>query len=90
MDDYKFGIFKPKLKFTKQEWEVLRNTIAWQIDILFVYPFIVVKCPHCGAHNVHNITRQNLNTHKVCKLQPYKGNYVEYLCPGYKLGIFVD
>ena len=88
--DYKFGLFKPKVEYTKEEWEVLRNTIAWQNQLLSNYPFIVVKCPHCGAINTHNIKDQNLNTPKLCQLQLYNGNRMHYVCPGYKLGIFVD
>ena len=42
-----------------------------------------VKCPHCGAINVHNIKKQNLNKNTKCNQENYK-------CPGYKIGIYID
>ena len=88
--DYPFGLYKNFFEGTNKEWKRLQNKIAWQIDILSNYPSIVVKCPHCGAINVHNIKREKLNTHKVCKLQRFNGNYIYYECPGYRLGIITD
>lgn len=52
MEDYRFGYYKPKFNGTVEEWNQLRNTIAWQHESLSIYPSIVVQCPHCGAINV--------------------------------------
>jgi phage FluMu protein Com len=85
--DYKFGISKVKFKGTKEEWDILRNTIAWQNEVLSNYSTIVVKCPHCGAINSHTI--EKLDKHKACKLNLYDGIKIKYECPGYKIGIYM-
>lgn len=87
--EYLFGYDKKPFEGTKEEWEKLQNKIAWWIEHSSLYPFIVVKCPHCGSSNSHNVTN-NLYKHKECNLHYYKGVRVYYECPGYKLGIYTN
>jgi hypothetical protein len=82
-----FGYGKPRFQGTKKEWNELQHKIAWKIDILSIYPFIVVKCPHCDAINVHNSTTYPFNHHHKCKLRGY---YDDYACPGYYIGIITE
>jgi len=87
--DYSFGYEKPLFTGTKEEWENLQNKIAWWVESSSIYPFITVKCPHCGTINNHNVIH-NIHTHKICNLHYYKGVRVYYECPGYKLGIYYE
>ena len=84
-----FGYDKKPFNGTKEEWEKLKNKIAWWIENSSNYPFISVKCPHCGSNNTHNISH-NLHKHQECNLQYYNGARVYYECPGYKIGIYMN
>ena len=67
-----------------------QNKIAWWVEKSSIYPFITVKCPHCGSINNHNVMNNSIHKHKICNLHYYKGVRVYYECPGYKLGIYID
>ena len=88
--DYLFGYEKKPFTGTKEEWNQLQNTIAWWIESSSIYPFITVKCPHCGSINNHNIMNYGIRNHKPCNLHYYKGVRVYYECPGYKIGIYLN
>ena len=83
-----FGYDKKPFDGTKEEWENLQNKIAWWVEPMSNYPFVVVNCPHCGSNNVHNVS-DNFHKHRECNLHYYKGVRVFYECPGYKLGIYI-
>jgi hypothetical protein len=85
-----FGYGKPAFDKSDKKWIQLQHKIAWKIDTLSIYPFIIVKCPHCNAINLHNIHLHALNRHQQCQLQRYQGIQVDYECPGYYIGIVTD
>ena len=83
MEDYRFGYYKPKFNGTVEEWNQLRNTIAWQHESLSIYSSAM---PSLWSNQLlfYNLS---LNTHKQCQLHKYQ---MEYECPGYKIGIYMD
>jgi hypothetical protein len=80
--DYRFGPNKPKFTGSDQEWNKLKQEIAWWNEDTSNYPSVYVICPHCGATNIH--TDNGLDSHRECNLMiDKKGKKIYYDCPGY-------
>jgi hypothetical protein len=82
--EYRFGPGKPLFNGTRDEWNKLKEEIAWWNEETSKYPIIIVLCPHCGTKNTHNISEEGLVIHRECQLMiDKKGLKIYYDCPGY-------
>lgn len=82
-NDFRFG---PNKHFTgtNDEWIELKRTIAFWNEESSSYPYVTVKCPHCGVKNTHNISKDIIPSHHECDMMIDKfGNTIFYDCPGY-------
>jgi hypothetical protein len=87
--DYHFGPNKPKFNGTVEEWNKLKQEIAWWNEETSNYPFVTVICPHCGAKNTH--TDDGTSSHRECHLTlDKKGNVIYYDCPGYYICRYIN
>lgn len=75
--NYRFGPNKPKFNGTDNEWNKLKNEIAWW-NKKTLDNYLTVVCPHCGAKNTHQ--DNGSGGHRECNLIYSK---VIYDCPGY-------
>lgn len=80
--DYRFGPNKPKFTGSDEEWNKLKQAIAWWNEETSNYPLVVVICPHCGTKNIY--IEDGSDTHRECQLMlDKKGKKIYYDCPGY-------
>lgn len=87
--DYRFGPNKPNFTGTDDEWNKLKQEIAWWNEDTSNYPFVTVICPHCGAKNTH--TEDGTSGHRECHLmRDEKGKKIYYDCPGYFIFRYIN
>ena len=86
--DYRFGPNKPKFTGTHEEWNKLKQEIAWWNDETSNYPIVCVTCPHCGAKNRHK--DDGTFSHRECDLVfDDRGKKIYYQCPGYYISRYI-
>lgn len=89
--EYRFGPNKPRFTGTDDEWNKLKQKIAWWNEDTSHYPSVTVICPHCGTKNTHTNKEQDVATHRECHLmRDRKGKKVYYDCPGYLLSRYIN
>ena len=87
--EYRFGPNKSKFNGTDDEWNKLKQEIAWWNEETSNYPFVTVICPHCGTKNIHK--DDGIDSHKECHLMlDKKGKKIYYDCPGYYICEYIN
>jgi transposase len=87
--DYPFGPNKPKFTGTYNEWNRLKEEIAWWNDDTSDCPFVTVICPHCGTKNTHKL--DGIRVYRECHLMlDKKGKKIHYECPGYVICRYIN
>ena len=88
---YDFGPHNPFFLGSLEEWNELKNRIAWWHEDALKYPFVMVLCPHCGVKNMHDITYDRGDGPRDCDLTvDQTGRTIKYECPGYYICRWID
>ena len=88
---YNFGPHNPFFLGSLEEWDELKNKIAWWHEDSLKYPFVSVLCPHCGTKNTHDITYDGGDGPRDCDLTvDQTGKIIKYECPGYYICRWLD
>ena len=88
--NYRFGPNKPNFTGSNEEWNKLKEEIAWWNEDTSIYPSVTVICPHCGAKNIHTDDDTG-SSHRECDLTiDRKSKKIMYDCPGYYIARYIN